>query len=375
MAAQKTRQAIIAKLGEQHTSRVDAQSIGGVGTWHYNYISGSITWSEEEYRIFGVTPDTFKPTFESFLAFVHPDDRGGLIAADEASWRGEPMDFRHRIVRPDGEVRYVHQQAQAIIRDESTDQPTLVGTTQDITERQKAEETVLAQAAEMRELHATLQSPSRSAGIGPVAATLAHEISQPLTAISSYATALRKMADIRDAPSEISEGLAAIVANTMRAGEIIRRMRTIAQEGRVKKEQVDLHRILRDSCRAVGSAHEDAEFDYDHRGTGVVMADRVQIEQVAINLIKNACEAVEEADTQKVTISTSEDEEFVTICILDTGAGVSAEVDLFEATSSSKADGMGIGLFICRTIVEAHGGRIWSEPITPGACFCFTLPK
>ena len=116
-----------------------AQAVAGVGIWQYDYALDLVTWSEEEFRIFGVCPDTFRPTFANFLALVHPDDRDAMQAADNEAASGKPMNFEHRIVRPDGEVRHVHQQAQIVIRDERTGRAILIGTTQDVTARMGAE--------------------------------------------------------------------------------------------------------------------------------------------------------------------------------------------------------------------------------------------
>lgn len=116
------------------------------------------------------------------------------------------------------------------------------------------------------------------------------------------------------------------------------------------------------------------EFSYDFRARGLVFADRTQIEQVSINLIKNACEAMARTSANCIAISTADAADSVTICITDTGPGVPKGLRLFEATVSGKLHGMGIGLPICRTIVEANGGRIWAERPERGARFCFSLP-
>ncbi|MDB5699552.1 MAG: sensor histidine kinase, partial [Alphaproteobacteria bacterium] len=332
-------------------------------------------WSEEEYRIFGTSPDNFRPNFETFLAFVHPDDRARMISANDASLNGVPMSFEHRIVRSDGEVRYVHEHAQVLITGDHGGHPILVGTTQDITEHRRAEETIALQTVEMREMQATLNFLSRQRAMGTMAAALAHEINQPLTAIASYASGLRRMLGEIDRTSAILEGLAAIEANALRAGEIIRRMRMVAREGSVNKEQVDLDSLFADSVRLACAGRRDVSLEFERGSAKTVWADRIQLEQVLTNLIKNACEAVAEADTKKITISTCEDAQHVRICIADTGPGISSDNDLFEATISSKPAGMGIGLAICRTIVEAHGGRIWAQGLERGACFCFNLPK
>jgi PAS domain S-box-containing protein len=134
-----TSKPTITRLGQGDAVAKKLQSIAGVGIWRYDYALDLVTWSNEEFRIFGVSPDTFQPTFANFLTLVHPDDREAMLAANKDAGLGNPMDFEHRIVRPDGEMRYVREQAQIVIRDELGGHPILIGTTQDITARKGAE--------------------------------------------------------------------------------------------------------------------------------------------------------------------------------------------------------------------------------------------
>jgi PAS domain S-box-containing protein len=135
----------IAKLSPLITPAEEAEHIPGVGIWQYDYALDLVSWSKEEFRIFGVSPDTFQPTSANFLKLVHPDDRNAMLAADSEAALGKPMNFEHRIVRPDGEVRYVHEQAQTVICDELGGHTILIGTTQDITARKTAEMRASAQ--------------------------------------------------------------------------------------------------------------------------------------------------------------------------------------------------------------------------------------
>jgi PAS domain S-box-containing protein len=135
----------IREASQRNTSAEDARHIAGVGIWQYDYTLDLVSWSEEEFRIFGVSPDTFQPTFANFLELVHPDDRDAMLAANRGAALGTPMNFEHRIVRPDGEVRHVHEQAQFVIRDELGGHPILIGTTQDITAGKRAERRASAQ--------------------------------------------------------------------------------------------------------------------------------------------------------------------------------------------------------------------------------------
>jgi two-component system sensor kinase FixL len=299
-----------------------------------------------------------------------------MLAADRnSSVIGKPMSFEHRIVRPDGEVRYVHEQAQIVIRDELGGHPMLIGTTQDITERKKAEEIVAAQDAKVKEMQAKMHFFARQNAMVDMAGILAHEINQPLLAISNYATGLRRVVDERDTENAISTGLAEIENSALRAGEIIRRLRDMAQHRELKKERIDLAELVRGVAEYSTSGCEAVSFEFDGQAAQPVLADQVQIAQVLTNLIKNACEAMEQSDPKTLSISTVEGANQVTVCVSDTGPGIPRDLHLFEAVASSKVHGMGIGLSICRTIIESNEGRIWAEPSAQGARVCFSLPR
>jgi PAS domain S-box-containing protein len=366
---------MIAGLSARDALAEEAQRIAGVGTWHYDYTSDVVSWSKELYRIFGVSQDRFHPTFESFLQCVHPDDREAMLAADRSASSGKPMSFEHRIVRPDGEVRHVHEQAQIVIRNELGGHQILVGTTQDITERKKAEETVAAQEAKMREMRAKMHFLARQGAMATMAATLAHEINQPLLAISNYATGLRRTVEGLGTDSPISMGLAQIESNALRAGEIIRRLRSTAERRALKTEPIDLDRLVGEAVEFSTFGCEGVTFKFEGQAAGIVLADHIQIAQVLTNFIMNACEAMEQSEPKIITISMVEDAQRVTVCVSDTGPGVPPDVRLFEAIASGKEHGMGIGLSICRTIIESYGGRIWAEQPAQGARFCFSLPR
>jgi PAS domain S-box-containing protein len=130
-----------------------APRVAGVGIWHYDYALDGVAWSEEQFRIFGVSADTFQPTFANFLELVHPDDREAMLAANREAAFGKPMNFEHRIVRPGGEVRHVHELAQTVIRDALGGHPVLIGTTQDITWRKETNANAAAQEAARTQLH------------------------------------------------------------------------------------------------------------------------------------------------------------------------------------------------------------------------------
>jgi PAS domain S-box-containing protein len=138
--------------GPRDTRAEDGEESPRVGIWYYEYARDLVTWSDEEFRIFGVSPDMFQPCFSNFLELVHPDDRDAMVEANSAAAFGKPMDFEHRIVRPDGEVRHVRERAQAVIRDPISGHQVLVGTTQDITARRSAERSAAPQGVSLESL-------------------------------------------------------------------------------------------------------------------------------------------------------------------------------------------------------------------------------
>lgn len=243
-------------------------------------------------------------------------------------------------------------------------------------EREAMEETARGQGLQLRQMQSELVFMSQQSAMGTMAATLAHELNQPLTAISNYTAGLAKMLETYDLPPAFHAGFKMVQETALRAGEIIRRMRSMALEGRVKREDVNLVEAFANAATFVRAGCGKIEFAYSFHHEKPIKADRVQIEQVLGNLIRNACEAMEHSDRRVVTISTSDQADGLLVEVADTGPGIPTGVLLFEATLSTKAQGMGLGLSICRTIVEAHGGRIWAAPSQGGGtAISFTLPS
>lgn len=251
------------------------------------------------------------------------------------------------------------------------------GFIRDLTERRQTE-------ARLETLQSELIHVSRVSAMGTMASTLAHELNQPITAIANYVEAVRDQLadpDPDDMPM-IREALDDTAKEALRAGRIVRRLRDFVSRGEVEKTVEPLPSLINEaSVLGLMGAREqgiDPLFDLDPYASPVLV-DRVQIQQVLINLIRNACEAMRESDKRRLIVSTRpEGAELVRVTVSDTGAGVSPTVaaQLFTAFVSTKAEGMGLGLSICRTIVEANGGRIWMEPRAGGGSdFHFTLAR
>jgi len=251
------------------------------------------------------------------------------------------------------------------------------GFIRDLTERQRTEE-------RLESLQAELIHVSRVSAMGTMASTLAHELNQPITAVANYAEALRDLlADPNpdDFPM-MRDALDDAAKEALRAGHIVRRLRDFVARGEVEKTVERLPPLINEAAvlGLMGAKEKGIEpaFDLDPYASPVLV-DKVQIQQVLINLIRNAVEAMAECETRKLTVTSRPDEGgFVRVTVADTGPGVAPEVaeQLFTAFVSTKAEGMGLGLSICRTIVEANGGRIWMEPGRDGGAeFHFTLVR
>lgn len=257
------------------------------------------------------------------------------------------------------------------------EQRIFTGFVQDLTETRNFE-------TRLEQLRAELIHVSRLSAMGTMASTLAHELNQPLTAIASYGEAAGGL--FEDAGQFDREMLREIVADmaeqALRAGAIVRRLREFVARGEVNKTIEDLPRMINEASALalVGSREKgvDSHFIFDPEATPV-LADRVQIQQVLINLIRNAVEAMASSDKRQLTVETGLDgEDMVQISVSDTGPGIAPEMAerLFQAFSSTKESGMGLGLSICRTIIEAHGGRIGAKQLPEGGTkFYFTLPR
>lgn len=251
------------------------------------------------------------------------------------------------------------------------------GFVRDLTERQRTEERLEALQAEL--IHV-----SRVSAMGTMASTLAHELNQPITAVANYAETVRDLLDDPD-PADfpmIREALDDTAKEALRAGHIVRRLRDFVARGEIEKTVERLPPLINEAAilGLMGAREKGVEpaFDLDPYASPVLV-DKVQIQQVLINLIRNAIEAMSESAVRKLTVSSRPDQPgFVRVIVADTGPGVAPEIaaQLFTAFVSSKTEGMGLGLSICRTIVEANGGRIWMLPAPGGGTeFHFTLVR
>jgi two-component system sensor kinase FixL len=251
-----------------------------------------------------------------------------------------------------------------------------VGFIRDLTERQNAE-------VHAQQLQTELAHLSRYTALGEMAATLAHELNQPLTAIVSFVKGSRRLIERVEGSvaNDLREAMAQAASEALRAGEIIRRLREFVARREGDYLMEDLQKLIEEACALalIGAQKRGVQISYqfDRRITAV-FADRIQIQQVLVNLLRNAVEAMDSSSRRELTVTTSlRPDGLAEVAVSDTGSGISPDIasKLFQPFVTSKQSGMGVGLSISRTIVEAHDGKIWVEPNPEGGTvFRFTLP-
>lgn len=258
----------------------------------------------------------------------------------------------------------------------SHDRRFFTGFIRDLTERQQTE-------ARLQELQVELVHIARLTALGEMASALAHELNQPLTAINNYVSGSRRLLDIEgpEARTKIRGALEQAAAQALRAGDIIRRLREFVSRGETEKRVESLTKLIDEASALalVGAKEMGVRMRFDREpGSDLVLVDRVQIQQVLLNLIRNAIDALEGAPRREITIAKRlTGDGMVRISVADSGPGIKPEMvgQLFQPFVTSKKQGMGVGLSISRTIIEAHGGRISAENGPEGgAVVSFTLP-
>src|SRR5580658_5852466 len=307
---------------------------------------------------------------------VHPEDLPRVLELNKRGLAsGLPFNFELRLRRFDGEYRLFDTRV-VPIRDDSGRIERWYNLLTDIEDRTRAE-------ARLEEMRWDLARMNRVSMMGELAASLSHEITQPIASARNNARAAQNFLDMQPPNlSEVREALSCVVGNTDRAGDIVDRIRDHIKKAPPRKEHVDLNEAINEVIALGRSAVIKNGVSVQTRfseGLSALHCDRVQLQQVVLNLILNAAEAMGsvEGTPRDLLISTEQHHTGVLVAVRDSGPGIDPThlERVFEAFYTTKSRGVGMGLSICRSIIDAHGGRLWAEANEPrGTIFQFTLP-
>jgi C4-dicarboxylate-specific signal transduction histidine kinase len=428
-------------LQRQEAYLSEAQRLSHTGSWAWDVkTKENVYWSAEHFRIYGFDPKTTVTPFLAARDRIHPDDVGAFDAAMARAIR-DHSDFQsdHRVVFPNGSVRRLHTVGHPVLN-EANDLVEFIGTIVDVTEQRRAEALLaaeknslemiargaplqevlihlralarpddeprspeqgnpllaerashLAQIAiqrdraqqSLRAAEASLAHATRVTTMGELTASIAHEVNQPLAAIMNNANACLDLLG-KNSPdlAEVRAALSEIVQDSDRASAVIARVRKLSKKAPAEKTLLQIEDVVADVLAfaryELGARHVSVNTNIPP-GLPAVAGDRVQLQQVLLNLIVNSMDAMHAVnDAQRlVAIHVASGQTSITVAVRDSGPGLKAEemTRLFEAFYTTKAAGLGLGLAISRSIIEAHGGRLWAERHAgAGATFCFSLP-
>ena len=362
-------------LRRSEASLAQAQQISSTGSWRWKVATGEVVSSAELRRLFAYDLAPTPPSHTTLMERTHKEDRPTFERVLDGAVR-ERCRFQHeyRIVLPDESVKHVQTVGQPEVTESGEIE--FIGTVMDITERRRAEEA-------LRNAQADLARIARLTTMGELVASIAHELNQPLAAVVTSGSACLRWLD-REKPDldKARQAVAHIVRDAGHAAEVIRGLRALAKKSGPQLTQLEVNDAIQEVLALIGG-------DLERRGVSLrtaltaagrlVVGDRVQLQQVVLNLILNGVEAMNSVtDRPKVLAITSElvEPDAVQVGVEDTGAGLdpSTADRIFDPFFTTKSDGMGMGLSICRSIIDAHGGRLWASPRVPcGTVFQFTL--
>jgi signal transduction histidine kinase len=352
-----------------------AQRLSHTGSFGWIPSTGEIYWSEETFRIFEFDR-TVTPSVDLLMRErVHPEDVTSFRqVVERAAREGRDFTYEHRLRMPDGAVKYLYVVVHAM-RDDMAD-INFVGAVMDVTAMRLAE-------LELRKTRAELAHVMRVTSLGELTASIAHEVSQPLGAVVTNAEACLCWLD-RENPNlnAVHASVEMILRDGNRAGEIIRRVRALAMKTDTQMLPLNLNEVVSEAVAFV--QHDLLSAGVSLRtelatALPLILADKVQLQQVIVNLVINGIEAMHAITdrARELVIRSEQNAQQVQVTVTDCGVGFSEEnaQRLFDAFFTTKSSGMGMGLSICRSIIEAHGGRVWAASNgAQGAVIRFTLP-
>jgi PAS domain S-box-containing protein len=369
------------ELRRNETYLAEAQYLSHTGSWGWDIASGKGVWSRETFRIFGIDPAEIEPSFDYFMQRIHPEDRRHVQQETARAARdGGDIRLEFRIVLPDGSVRHLESFGRPTLDESGHFGDEFNGAVMDVTELREAE-------LKLRRLQSELAHVTRVTTMGQLATSIAHEMNQPLGAILNNVNACLRLLEDAPVQQEVRSALADIVNDAERASSVIARVRALARRSTPARALLNLNDVIADVL--ILTRRELAERGITLRTALAddlprVVGDRVQLQQVILNLCMNAIDAMSEVSEERRVIlirtfgselnGISESE----VLVQDMGCGFPPEdaERLFEAFYSTKSSGIGMGLNLSRTIVEAHGGRIWAASDNQsGASFHCALPS
>ncbi len=365
-----------ASLRRSEAYLTEAQGLSRTGSFALDITNGRYAWSDETYNIFEYDRSV-EPSLELVQARIHPEDLDAWeTTLKRRHTTHEYSNFQYRLLFPGGRVKHIHALAHPVKlpgRDLE-----YIGALMDITAAKQAED-------ELHEAHAALAHVTRVTTLGELMASIAHEVNQPLAGIVTNGEAcMRWLA--RDVPNldEARSAVERMIGDGRRASGIIRKLRALSRKDGLRKTPLNLNDVINDTIPLVRRELFNNRVVLKlslAQGLPVVMGDKVQLQQVVLNLTVNAIQAMSQIGTRPRTLSVRSEpygETGVCVTVSDSGDGIDPENTdrLFNAFFTTKDGGMGMGLSICRSIVEDHGGRIWgANNDAPGATFGFILTK
>ncbi|WP_176477976.1 PAS domain S-box protein [Mesorhizobium sp. WSM3862] len=364
------------KLRRSEAFLAEGQQLARMGNFSWLVATGEIVWSDQLRRIFAFDTNELV-TIDLIASRIHPDDLPLMSDFLQRAQRGDrDLDYQHRIRMSDGTVKYLHLIAH--LAGDSPERLEYIGAVLDITQRRLAEEALSKAQSELARV-------TRVTSLGVLTASIAHEVNQPLSGIVTNASTCLRMLSAHPPNIEMAQETARrTIRDGNRAAEMIARLRTLFSKKTIQIEPVDLNEVVRE---VIALARNDLQRDQVvlrtelANGIRPVGGDRVQLQQVIMNLLRNASDAMIGVDDRprRLLVQTepaANDQVKLTVQDAGVGFGPEGTARLFETFYTTKSDGMGIGLSISRSIVESLGGRLWAEQnVGPGATFSFSIPE
>ncbi|HEY2148940.1 MAG TPA: ATP-binding protein [Pirellulales bacterium] len=352
-----------------------------MGIWEWEIPTDRVIWSAEVSSIYGLDAVETARTVADFLERIHADDRPAthkrLVELIDRRQQDDSYDEEHRILWPNGEVRWVVSKG-SVMFDDDGNPLRIIGTVMDATERKQAEE-------QAQQYLTDLWRMGRIRTADQTALSLAHELNQPLTAISLQAGIVASLAQTSGVPlsADLESALREISEQAQRGGAIIRALRDLVKRGATRREPAQVNDIVREVVRLV-----EAQARQRHAAIALALdelplinVDRIQVAQVLMNLLQNALDALRDSEPElrsiEISTRTNVADNTVEVAVHDSGPGVPPDIGerVFDRFYTTKTDGIGLGLAIARSIAEAHEGKLWMEPAaTGGTTFRFCLP-